>query len=122
MSTIHRWEGREDGYGYVVHRFDADIRDVKGNYIYARQEGNEWVAVFVGQRVLSAATNLDSPPQAECIRTHGATHVHVHQFYEFESARRKEELDLIAAHNPPCNEGRPWIPIPWPAEYGRLFE
>ena len=118
IGTIHRWEGREESYGYFVHGFDDDLRDVKGNYIDARLDGNEWVAVFVGQGVLSAATDLDAHPQAECIRAHGATHVHVHHFYELEGARRKEELDLIAAHNPPCNEGRPWLPIPWPEENG----
>lgn len=113
--TLRR-PGREESHGYFVHGFDDDLPYVKGNYIYARMDGNEW-AILVGQGSLAPAKDLDAYPQGKCTRDHGATHVHTHHFYELEGARRKEEMDLIVAHNPPCKEGRPWLLIPWPTRF-----
>lgn len=75
-------------------------KDVKGNYIFAKQVGGIWLAVYVGEGILRQ--RYDAALKEECVTEKGATHYHYHTDHsQSRSARREEESDIIEG-NPEC--------------------
>lgn len=106
------WTGATGhGYTYNVHALPVSFNDDQyGNYIYARiNDQDQWVPVYIGEGDLGERVS-DSHHKAECIKSKGATHVHVHLTAN-KSSGQTEEADLLAyytnAFEPHgCNEAR----------------
>jgi len=97
------WKGVSGNtYRYIVYGLDTRWNDVPGNYIFAKWTGSRWVAVYIGETE-SFLQRLPDHEKIACARRNGATHIHAHVNNGGRDARRREESDLVAAHNPPCN-------------------
>ena len=85
-------------YTYYVHDLPADFEEGKlGNYIFARKsEDGKWVPIYIGQGDLGVQIGTYHL-QSKCIKTMGATHVHVHP-NDSEWVRISEEHDLLESH------------------------
>lgn len=95
-------------YTYHVWPLPVDFNpNQNGNYIYSKlSQDNKWIPVYIGQGDLKDRT--EHHHKAACIRSKGATHVHVHT-NSVEANRLAEERDLLAnytyAYDPyGCNE------------------
>lgn len=66
-----------------------------GNYIFAKNVGGTWFAIYIGQGDINDRAN--DPVHYDCAIDKGATHVFVHT-NSSESDRRAEETDLLNAH------------------------
>ena len=112
MSGIpHFWLGESSGYTYEVLPandlpFKAKFTEVTpANYIFAKRISGQWVALYIGQTD-NITERMESKYDGHiCAAKEGATHVHVHAHKtDDEDARVKEEDDLIAQQDPPCNK------------------
>jgi len=98
------WKGRSgQNYIYTVYSMNTSWNDVSGNYIFARRQGNYWVAVYIGQ-TSSFQNRLPNHNELNCAKQHGATHIHAHVNSNGEQARKAEETDLVLQNQPPCND------------------
>jgi len=90
------WPGRSGTqYRYYVYALPVSfVADNEGNYIYSRLHGGFWIPIYVGEGNLSDRVG-PSHHRAECIRSKGATHVHVHVNAD-PNARSREESDILA--------------------------
>lgn len=67
-----------------------------GNYIYSKKNAEgRWVPIYIGQGDLADRTA--NHHKANCIRSKGATHIHVH-LNAPEQDRLNEESDLLAKY------------------------
>ena len=104
------WTGASGtNYTYYIWELPANFDPNQvGNYIYSKKNSEQkWVPIYVGEGDLASRVS-DSHHQAACIKSRGATHVHVH-LNANENARKAEEADLLArytnAYKPNgCNE------------------
>lgn len=103
------WTGGS-GRQYTYHIYPLPVNfdpNQSGNYIYSRlSQDNKWIPIYIGQGDLKDRT--ENHHKATCIRSKGATHVHVHT-NSVEANRLSEERDLLAnytnAYEPlGCNE------------------
>jgi len=84
-------------YKYEVHELTwHPSPDQLGNYIFARQVGNGWEAIDIGQGDLKK--RKEAHMNEGCVLRKGATHYHCHLNHD-EGARRAEEADLLAEHS-----------------------
>lgn len=104
------WKGASGKvYTYWIYSIPASFNPRQnGNYIYTKVVNNMWIAQYIGQGDLSERTNIDNHHQSRCLKSKGATHVHVH-LNDSEADRTAEEKDLLAgrpeAYQPTgCNE------------------
>ena len=104
------WPGASGrSYPYYVYQLPVKLnRGEDGNYIYTKLDGNQWLAIYIGEGDLGDRTDIDSHHQSACLKSKGATHVHVHKNAR-EEDRKAEEADLLAAHTEAyqptgCNE------------------
>ncbi|NCQ16316.1 hypothetical protein GW814_01515 [Candidatus Falkowbacteria bacterium] len=94
-------------YTYHIWELPANFNpNQNGNYIYTKIMNNQWVPIYIGQGDLKDRT--ENHHKAVCIRSKGATHIHVH-LNSIEANRLAEEQDLLArytnAYEPSgCNE------------------
>ncbi len=93
------WKGASGkGYTYWIYSIPASFNPRQnGNYIYTKVVNNMWTALYIGQGDLSERTNIDNHHQSRCLKSKGATHVHVH-LNASEANRTAEEKDLLAKH------------------------
>ncbi len=104
MAPTHEWRGKSGAYyRYYVYRIGARMKDEKGNYIYAKQRGQSWEPVYIGQGNLKDRSDTGSHHKGSCIALNGATHFHAH-LNALQSSRRAEELDLQGLWPTPCND------------------
>jgi len=98
------WKGFSgQTYGYNVYRLGSTAwRDLPGNYIFAKQVGQDWRAIYIGQTE-SFRDRLPGHNELPCVSRNGATHIHVH-VNRYKDARLSEERDLILEHKPACNQ------------------
>lgn len=92
-----QWIG-ESGkkYTYYVHSLPANLNEGQdGNYIFTKVENNSWKPIYIGEGDLGIRTNVNNHHQASCLKSKGATHVHVH-LNGVEKERLAEEQDLLA--------------------------
>ena len=69
--------------------------DQYGNYIYTRRNNEDrWVPIYIGEGDLGDRVS-DNHHKAKCIKSKGATHVHVHLTAN-KKAGQAEEADLLA--------------------------
>ena len=92
--------GRE--YSYFVYPLGSSFKKAPGNYIFAKQTAAGWVAIYIGE-TSDLSQRFDNHHAMPCIRSNGATHIHVHESSADAFVRRLEESDLIRRWNPPCN-------------------
>jgi len=104
------WLGKSGNtYTYRVHPLPVSFNNNPyGNYIYAKiNSNNQWVPIYIGEGDLGDRVS-DNHHQASCIKSKGATHVHVHPTGNKTDGKSEEE-DLLAnyqqAYKPVgCNE------------------
>jgi predicted GIY-YIG superfamily endonuclease len=73
-----------------------------GNYIFAKRTLTGWTPTYIGQ-TRNLAERFEDHHKKECIKQHGATHVHAH-LNEKQADRLAEEADLIKSWHPACND------------------
>ena len=104
------WTGASGkNYTYYIWSLPANFDpDQDGNYIFSKKNSEgQWIPIYIGEGDLAERVS-DSHHQATCIKSKGATHVHVH-LNKSEIDRKAEESDLLArytnAYKPNgCNE------------------
>lgn len=99
MAETCNWQGGSNTlYKYYIHELPTSFDDGQpGNYIYSKlNERNLWVPIYIGEGDLGDRVSEDHH-QAACIRSKGATHVHVH-LNDSQRARQEEEADLLARY------------------------
>ncbi len=97
------WGGKSGTtYKYWVFPIGHEFGEQPGNYIFAKQEGQQWVPVYIGETG-DLSDRFDKHHKMSCILENGATHIHAHKSSANEDTRRAEEADLVAGWNPPCN-------------------
>ena len=89
-------------YTYYVYPIGSHMPDEKGNYIYAKEQGQYWKPVYIGQGNLKDRSDTDSHHKGDCIKGNGATHFHAH-LNPGQLSREAEEKDLLNNYNTPCN-------------------
>ncbi len=109
MVTTIDWPGKSGKkYTYGIYGIDTNFEDEDGNYIFCRNDGRHWLAIYVGEGNLKERTA--NHHQADCISQKGATYIHAHTNPN-ERARKAEEADVLGgnteAYAPTgCNERR----------------
>ena len=106
--TCH-WIGNSGtSYKFYIWELPTNFNaNQNGNYVYSKQNSEgKWVPVYIGQGDLKERS--EKHHKASCIRSKGATHIHVH-LNPKEADRLAEEKDLLAryanAYAPSgCNE------------------
>jgi hypothetical protein len=104
IREVADWTGESGtSYQYQIFPIGSAFGSRPGNYIFAAESSpGRWLPSFIGQ-----TSDLDrrvaSDEKHVCVFAHGATHVHIRLAAATEDARRREEQDLIARWNPPCN-------------------
>ena len=96
-------------YTYYINQLPVSFNsDQDGNYIYSKLTATgKWAPIYIGEGDLASRIS-DSHHQAACIKSKGATHVHVH-LNSLHTARKSEEEDLLtnysSSYKPTgCNE------------------
>ena len=104
MATeTYDWEGLS-GKSYKYYIYQAyNFKAEPGNYIFAFESpSGGWIPIYIGE-TSDLSERFDNHHKAQCIRDHGATHIHVHLSSDDENVRLEEEKDLIGLYQPPCN-------------------
>ena len=99
MDRTCIWKGKSNTeYTYYINELPVSFKgDQPGNYIYSKlKEKNLWVPIYIGEGNLGDRVS-DDHHQASCIKSKGATHVHVHLNSSL-PARQKEEGDLLGRY------------------------
>ncbi|MBA7608183.1 hypothetical protein ES703_15359 [subsurface metagenome] len=87
------WEGGSGKqYKYWVYPLPHHFPSQLGNYIFAKTEGTQCLAVYIGEGDLE--DRVSNHHRADCIRSKGATHIHARK-NEDDRARKAEESDLL---------------------------
>ena len=101
-KTIN-WTGQSgQQYKYWIHPIGTNFKSEGGNYIFAKEiSPNRWQPVYIGQ-TSDLSERFDNHHKEHCIKSNGATHIHVHTNAS-ETSRLAEERDLIQKWDPVCN-------------------
>ena len=108
MAETITWQGASGtAYEYAIFELPISLDPCEGNYIFCKQSGNTWYAIYIGEGELSERVS-DDHHKASCIEQKGATHVHAHENSN-ENSRTSEEADLLKQHTEAyapkgCNE------------------
>ena len=106
------WSGRwGTNYTYWIHSIGTTFEKAPANYIYATIGTKGWIAPYIGKTGDISQRTLDTHHKRDCIVRNGVTHIHVHKSSNDEEERQKEEADLVAKWNPPCNDR--WRSVIW---------
>jgi hypothetical protein len=99
------WAGASgERYVYWISPIDSSFKDEAANYIFAKETTpGRWTPIYIGETE-NLRERLSNHEKMWCIRRHGGTHVHAHVTAGGQSVRRKEEADLVAKWDPPCNQ------------------
>ena len=98
------WIGKSGKtYRYEVHAKNTNWADVPGNYIFAKQTPNGWLALYMGETGSLRDRITPSHEKWDCAERAGMTHIHAHTNSSSQQTRRDEESNLIQRYNPPCN-------------------
>ena len=109
MADKSTWYGKSGtGYTYNVYDLGPGWNDVPGNYIFAKtistKDGPKWTAIYIGETdSFKNRLGGDHEKWDRALR-YGMTHVHAHTGSTSRDVRRREEADLLAICNPPCND------------------
>jgi hypothetical protein len=99
------WRGKSGKeYKYWIFPISkmSGFKDEPGNYIFAKLTDRGYYAIYVGQTG-DLSERFDDHHKMPCIKRNGATHIHAHTSSPNEDTRLREEEDIIAEWNPPCN-------------------
>ena len=99
------WPGKSGkNYKYWIYEIGESLKDAPGNYIFAKESSpGNWTPVYIGETG-SLADRLPDHEKLPCVSRNGGTHVHAHLSSADDDVRRREEADLIARWDPPCNK------------------
>lgn len=97
------WEGRSGKqYRYWIYPIGTTFSAVGGNYIFSKEtRPGYWTPIYIGQTA-DLSVRFDNHHKMPCIKSHGATHIHVHR-NDLERDRLAEEADLLAKWGTTCN-------------------
>ena len=99
------WVG-ESGKTYTYNVYDGvpgtGWSSNGGNYIFAKNTANGWVAVYIGQTNNLSERLQPSHEKVACAERNGATHTHAHTQSNAQT-RLDEETDLVRRYKPVCN-------------------
>ena len=97
------WQGKSGTkYKYWIYPIGHSLKAEAGNYIFTKEtQPGSWRPIYIGQTE-NLDERFDDHHKAGCIRSNGATHIHVH-LNSSKPARLAEERDLILRWNPVCN-------------------
>lgn len=103
MANTATWSGASGAeYTYYVYSWPNTFNRGEANYIFCSVSSfNTWVPIYVGETG-DLSERFDNHHAISCIRSHGASHIHVH-LKANQAARLAEERDLIHGRNPICN-------------------
>lgn len=97
------WTGHSGTeYTYTIFDINTFFLPYEGNYIFAREDGDYWYALYIGQ-TSNLQDRISDHEKWPCVSHHGATHIHVH-FNTNRLLRQREETDLLRALATPCND------------------
>ena len=98
MNNTINWYGSSRAeYEYTVHELPCRPKEGQdGNYIFAKESGSFWKAVYVGQGDLQQ--RYDAALHEKCVTSKSATHYHFHLNSD-SVKRRNEERDIIAGNS-----------------------
>ncbi len=104
MADTINWPGESGAkYRYWFVDIEATIQAVSGNYMFVKKvSATGWVPVYIGESE-NLADRLPNHDRWNDAKRAGATHVMAHTTPTGESARMKEEKDLIQRWSPPLN-------------------
>ena len=99
-----KWTGKTgQTYLYYIYRIGSSLKQVPGNYIFAKQiQPERWILIYGGETG-DLSERFDDHHKMSCIKQNGATHIHAHASSPNASNRRVEEKDIIDRWNPICN-------------------
>ena len=89
------WKGKSGSeYEFDVHPVETNWTTNPGIYIFARDNGNTWTPIYIGQTGNFKQRLVPSHEKWDCATRNGMTHIHI--LYEFggEDARKAIEKDL----------------------------
>jgi hypothetical protein len=93
------WTGKSGTkYTFTFYSKSTTFNEIEGNYIFAKQTKNGWVAIYIGEGDLK--TRTQDKEHLECAEKKGFTRYHVH-INKNRISRENEETDLIEG-NPKC--------------------
>ena len=94
MAEKANWVGGSGkSYSYAINTINwIPTADQDGNYIFAKEAGGAWKAVYVGEGDLKTR-RLDHINEG-CVIRKGATHFHCHSNAN-KTARKDEETDVL---------------------------
>jgi hypothetical protein len=103
IDTID-WAGKSGAsYRYWIYQFWPNYQTKPGNYIFAKQRSpGYWLPIYVGE-TSDLSERFDYHHKIDCAKRAGATHIHSHINEGGDQARLREEADIVARWNPPCN-------------------
>ena len=109
MAEKVTWHGKSGtGYTYNVYGLGPGWNDVPGNYIFAKtistKDGRKWTAIYIGETESFKKRLGGHHEKWERALRYGMTHVHAHTGSTSKDVRMREEADLLAIRNPPCND------------------
>jgi hypothetical protein len=89
-------------YKYSCHPVGTEFKSVGGNYAFVNFLGYDYKVIYIGKTndLGECSNNHYEMPK---IKRAGATHICIHP-NSSETSRTKEESDLIANYEPPCNK------------------
>jgi hypothetical protein len=104
QGTI-QWEGTSGTtYKYYIYDLNEAHDAVPANYVFAKEtKPNTYAPIYIGETG-DISERFDNHHKIDCIRRHGATHIHTHKSSVDKKVRCVEEADLIAKWHPPCND------------------
>ena len=98
------WHGKSGtAYRYWVYPVGHEFGEQPGNYIFAKEEGGQWISIYIGETG-DLSDRFDNHHKMPCILENGATHIHAHKSNADENVRKAEEADLIANYPKVCND------------------
>lgn len=97
-----QFKGVKATYTFDVHPVDATFGDIGAVYIFARAEGDDHEALYVGQTGALGA-RLANHEKLPSVREHNGDRICV-LGRASEAGRKAVESDLIAGIDPPCNK------------------
>jgi hypothetical protein len=103
-NTVHWKLPSGNIYNYHPHPIGTTFLDVPGNYVFAKQNADgSFAAVYVGETKSLKNRHDGSHEKLPCAKKNGATHILARINKDGESARIKEQNELIAFLKPACN-------------------
>lgn len=107
LGTLNLKGASGNIYAFNIYSFDSEFKSVACVYALTNrhknnQGGYSHSTIYVGETG-DLDERFDNHHKIDCFKQNNANALGVHQDNDQQSRRAKEK-DLLAAHNPPCND------------------